>query len=336
MKEIGSDFFHFYSGNDKLDIPEKLLFCFSGRTAIDLIIKDAKIKKICLPSYCCSSMIDPFLKNGVKLSFYQVNYERELVVELNIPDDCDAVLWCSYFGYGINYPKELYDFKMNNGIVIEDITHSLFLNQHFEKADYVFASIRKWDAFLSGGFVWKKKGTFNVSLSKPENEFAQMRMEAMGLKNQYIKDGDQNKKNEYLELFKESNIYFQENYENVSMDDYSLNLIGKWNTRKIIETRINNAKILHEGIEKIEKIHTMFEKKNIVCPIFVPVIFESKELRDSISKKLIENRIYCPTHWPKPKYQNRSNVYDRELSLVCDQRYGQEDMERILTVLREI
>ena len=68
------------------------------------------------------------------------------------------------------------------------------------------------------------------------------------------------------------------------------------------------------------------------CPLFVPVLLEN---RDKVRKHLTENKIYCPVHWPKPEGAD-SNIYDMELSLICDQRYGVNDMERIVSVLSEV
>ena len=66
--------------------------------------------------------------------------------------------------------------------------------------------------------------------------------------------------------------------------------------------------------------------------MIVPIMLKN---RDVIRKKLIDNKIYCPVHWPKPMGCN-SNIYDMELSLVCDQRYDIDDMKRIVSVINDI
>ena len=66
------------------------------------------------------------------------------------------------------------------------------------------------------------------------------------------------------------------------------------------------------------------------CPIFVPILTTNRE---AIRKKLIENEIYCPIHWPKPNDKCESNLYELELSLICDQRYNEADMQRIVDVI---
>ena len=47
--------------------------------------------------------------------------------------------------------------------------------------------------------------------------------------------------------------------------------------------------------------------------------------------------IYFPIHWLKSQFvQNLNNeIYDNILSLVCDQRYGLDDMRRMVNVINE-
>ena len=74
------------------------------------------------------------------------------------------------------------------------------------------------------------------------------------------------------------------------------------------------------------------------APIFVPVLFETKEKRDTIRKILISNSIYCPIHWPKPKHIPTgylvNEIYDTELSLICDQRYSFTEMQKIVEIIQ--
>ena len=54
-------------------------------------------------------------------------------------------------------------------------------------------------------------------------------------------------------------------------------------------------------------------------------------------KILIEQKIYCPVHWPLSNLHNMEertlSMIDCELSLVCDQRYTEKDMERIIEAI---
>ena len=68
------------------------------------------------------------------------------------------------------------------------------------------------------------------------------------------------------------------------------------------------------------------------CPIFVPILINE---RDSVRKSLIENSIYLPIHWPS--FEGVSNdIVNKELSLVCDQRYKEDVIEDYINKLIKI
>ena len=64
--------------------------------------------------------------------------------------------------------------------------------------------------------------------------------------------------------------------------------------------------------------------------------------RDRIRHALIAQHIYCPVHWALPsavdpqRFAHEHAVSDRILTLVCDQRYEEADMDRILNALRRL
>ena len=71
--------------------------------------------------------------------------------------------------------------------------------------------------------------------------------------------------------------------------------------------------------------------------MFVPILVPDGK-RDGLKRYLIKKGIYCPIHWPVGKYhrldERTEYIYKNELSLVCDQRYTEEDMERIVKAIQ--
>ena len=116
------------------------------------------------------------------------------------------------------------------------------------------------------------------------------------------------------------------------IDTKSYSIIKHVDQEKHISQRKKNASILYEGLKNNPDMTMIFDISDMECPLFVPV-FVLNGKRDFFRKKLIENDIYCPVHWPKPLESCKSNLYEAELSLVCDQRYDEEDMRRIIDVL---
>lgn len=339
MREIGSEFPYCDSmkgiGMKKLNIADEA-YVFSGRTAIETIIKNIPhMKKILLPSYCCDSMIEPFRRADIKVNFYDVNYKEKLVVQLENYEEVDAILWCNYFGFAVNKP-DFSIFIAKGGIVIEDITHSFLSDKAFDKCSkYLVASIRKWGPVLSGGYCASTKEVLkNKPNRNPSQEFLILKKEGMLLKKEFLKRNQQIDKKGFLDKFAISNKWLAENYFNLTMDEESKNifLCHDWELNRQI--RRENAKVLYAGLKNHKGIDFLFKEEEMDCPLFVPIIIKNNR-RDEIRKKLIENKIYCPVHWPKPNDRCESNLYDLELSLICDYRYDVSDMQRIVSVLCE-
>lgn len=337
--EIGSEF----EWDDSLQFHKKkylidedinnFILTFSGRTSIEVVLNNiVNAKKAILPSYCCDSMIDPFRKAGIDVCFYDVNYDDKFVINQNIPDDVDILLRCNYFGYNIQQP-DVSEFKQRGGIVIEDVTHSLLSSKMYDsQSDFLVASIRKWVPVLCGGYCVSVNSILNKKPRRyPSNWFVKEKRKAMVLKREYLLDNDEQKKLNYLSMFSYTNEWLSNNYSDLLMDKESTEILSEINFEWVKQVRIRNAKQLYEGLKKCNLVKTLFPLELMECPLFVPIIIENGK-RDLIRKKLIDNDIYCPIHWPNPN-ECQSNLYDIELSLVCDQRYNEEDMQRIIDVL---
>lgn len=296
VSEIGSEFWNVPTCQERNDVfPEHTKWFLAGRTALKYIIWDCGIKSVSIPEWCCESMIAPFIEADVQVIFYS---EKPSV-------NTDAVFIIDYFGYTVhNHVPDGYV-----GIVIRDMTHSIF-SASYEDADYYFGSLRKWAGFWTGGFAWGNWKKAEV-IAPCDEHYVFLRRTAMEAKEIYIA-GKTNRKG-FLELFKEADIYLKTcGVCSAEERDVESAKFFDWVTVKTI--RRANAKILLNYFEGL------FQLKENDCPLFVPINVNN---RDRLRAYLIRNKIYCPVHWPKNDHNGT------ELSLICDQRYGEEDMLRI-------
>ena len=352
IDEIGSEF---WSGstprlsNGKNDINHmgyQIRYLLSGRTALDLIIKDIVVEKglfkAYIPSYCCQTMIEPFIKNKIIVNFYDVDYGNEgLLINYDMRNDCEVIFLLDYFGFCSEKINEITEFESKrNKIIILDITQALFCKKNnFKNVDYVFASYRKWFA-LSVGVAYKKGKFLIPEYTNYNNYYLELRRNAMSLKASYV-NGDIKNKGKFLELFSEAEEILSENYLSYTTNDNLINEIATVDINYIRQKRRQNAIILLEQSRTllphiITPIFSLIGSND--CPLFVPVIVSNGE-RDALQKYLIEKNIYCPVHWPLSKLhvgiRERANkIYDNELSLICDQRYETSDMYRIINSIR--
>ena len=308
-----------------------------GRTAIDLVLADImqqrSVRNVYMPSYCCDSMVAPFLEKGMKVHFYSVNYCNGLRVSPDRSVDCDIFFSMNYFGA----PREeteadLAAFRRKGAVVIEDITHSIFSAQtNHRNVDYAVASLRKWIASPAGGMAVKFSGDFLVRADRyPQEDAVALRLQAMLEKNEYL-EGKQINKSVFLDKYARFNRLLEDDYHRKKMDAFSMGILRDYDFSGMITRRKANAERLYQGLQNMEGIKFLTAHEPDACALFVPILVDGN--RDAFHRVLVENQIYCPKHWPTPPNAD-SNIYAQEISLICDQRYGDADMERIVACVR--
>lgn len=346
--EIGSEFW----GVELTDKRSSLInrrgeFVLSGRTALDMIIQDIKatreLKSIYLPSYCCESMIVPFIEQGIKVTFYDVLINKTGRFEFNVDltNDIDAILLLQYFGIKNTEVMEIAKTcKEKNMIIIEDITHSFFMNEPCTGyEDYRFGSLRKWTGLYTGAFLDKVSDKFLIPMPRETNDiYYSLRKEGMVLKHTYLESKIGEKK-AYLEMLSEAEQRLETDYKGYSIDIESLEKLHMLDIEQLKEKRRRNSNIILKAILNLNFITPVYnEIKDGDVPLFIPVIVKDG-LRDKLRKYLIKNRIYCPVHWPISELHSISEqtkeIYDNVLSLVCDQRYDEKEMVYFLEVIRK-
>lgn len=327
-KEIGSEFWTLESCDKKNSLfPKDTSWFLSGRGALSAIIEDIKAKggfnRVAMPSWCCESMIKPFIDYGIEVCFYSVAYkDGKLTRDFGSTKKADALFVIDYFGYE---QDSVFDF---DGPIIRDITHSIFTKKHSD-CHYSFGSLRKWSGFLTGGFA------FGLSEKKelPKySEYISLRNCAMEMKRRFIEGGIGDKS--YLSVYSEA----EERLDNCGMfgaeeqDILSANMLD---VDFIKKKRCENAAFLISELRDFLMFDKLGEND---CPLFVPLLLPENK-RAALRSYLIEKSIYCPIHWPLSAYhkldKESESIYRKELSLVCDQRYGLTDMERTVNEIKK-
>ena len=125
-KEIGSEFWFDFEPKDIACNSQEILV-LSGRTAIDVILKDIlksrKIRNVYLPAYCCDSMIDPFIRNGIDVKLYDIDFDGGLQYLIDEDTETDIFYVNNYFGYENTISNKIIEhFKHKGAIIIYDKT----------------------------------------------------------------------------------------------------------------------------------------------------------------------------------------------------------------------
>lgn len=343
-KEIGSEFWLSERGDYH---PNADMLYLSGRAALTAILQDLRhkgIKTICMPDYCCESMIEPLIRQSMEFRFYPVHLSRKSL--FCTADDfigCDAVMLVNYFGFmDIEMERLLQECKHMGLQVVLDQTQAVFSNMDDSMARYVFGSYRKWTG-LEVGFA---RISDDVSLrSWPCNlhgkAYLANRKKARELKAAFVLENytDEVLREKQLSAFMDAEELLDWEYIS-GTDEENRILLESLDRETIKVSRQRNAKVIYEMLAPLKCCTPIFSALHDgVVPLSVPVLVKQNK-RNSLRSYLRQHGIFCPVHWPiSDLHQNigdeAKELYDQELSLVCDQRYDTEDMIRMMKVVTE-
>ena len=118
-------------------------------------------------------------------------------------------------------------------------------------------------------------------------------------------------------------------------DDVSFETILYYPLDIAIKKRRENFKYLLENLPENPAIKPIFtELPDDVCPMFFPFYVEN---RDDVMKHL-----YAKVYWPVPPmvdvkhFPGSSYIYDHVMSISCDQRFGIDDMKKVVEVFKKL
>lgn len=333
---------------ENLSQHESQYFFSSGRSAILAVIQLAKAqgKKVALPYFTCHSVIEPFVKMGCEIIYYPI--ELNLKVDIGkMLDFCFLeqpyiLLYHDYFGLneGEKWNKifNAYKYKL---IFVNDQTHSFFAKKKRDSSNYSLMSIRKWGGIAEGGFLKVIAGSDSelVYDSRPEDDLRwEYYAKASHLKEAYLSGDTSVSKDDFRNLFYRSESFFDTEH-----GIYPINQIGIFTWNELLQSdfaakRIANFQTLEDGWmdEWGSWGIPVFQYSNGITPLYFPVLLRMERLK--LQTFMATHRVYAPIVWPKsPLIQSSGDdtLYSQLLCIPIDQRYGDCEMNRILTLLAD-
>ena len=305
------------------------LFLVNARSGIWLLIHRLKPSQVWIPSYLCQTIlwaIDP----GVTLRFYEMDYDLraksgQWVSEVNAGD---LVIFIDYFGFP--YDRELgARIKERGAWVLEDASQSLLSAQVGLLSDFVVYSIRKWIGVPDGGIL-RYPETFpleDVPLTPPPVAWWMKAFRARILRRQF---DEGHPTRDWFRLFRETE-------DTAPVGPYAMSQLS----RNVLEccadystigrSRIENYRRLSAGLTHYA-LFPMLEEG--VVPLGFPVRIRR---RDEVLQALFQSEIYPPVHWRiegvvPPRYEESHRLASQIMTIPCDQRYAEDDMERIMRI----
>lgn len=313
------------------------LYYSSGRAALYYILENIRqqsslIDTILLPDYLCESIIETVNLKGYKIKYYeltdQLTIKRENFSKLY--SGKEAVLLINYFGL-VNTEEQVEYIRTldSYSCIILDNVQAFYDMGNQTKANYSFTSFRKWFPIPDGALVKTKE--VGVSSPKGENKFVEYKTAASILKN--CRNENVKLDDIYLNLFDKGEQLIPANMD-AQMSTVSKLIFSNLDFDSIAIRRIENAKFIISELKELG-INPLLNLKENKVPLFVPIKLNA---RDLIRVKLAEKGIFCPVHWPviiPDQLLKGREMFEKELSIVIDQRYNIQDMSQIIAIIKQ-
>lgn len=288
----------------------------SGKNCLEYILRARKYHKVYIPYYTCGIVVSPFEKLGITYEFYHIDSQFEIAEDILLRKG-EALLYTNYFGLKQRYIEDLVE-KYERNLIVDNT--QAFYADHILEID-TFYTCRKFFGVPDGAYLY-----CDIELEEEiEQDHSFERM---------------------AHLLKRIDLSAEEGFADFKRTDHDLGqqpmrMMSNL-TRRIMQSidydaaakqRRANFLFLHEGLGKSNNIHLPLDYDTV--PMVYPFWTSDKDLR----KTLIDNKIFVARYWPNVLEWTKPNDVDyklanRLLPLPIDQRYGEEEMNRILKVIQ--
>jgi hypothetical protein len=287
----------------------------TARNCFEYILRANKVTHVYMPKFTCDVMLEPLQKLDISYTFYSINDELEITSEIELGEG-EYIVYTNYFGIKDKYSRYL------SGEYGEHLILDCSQAYYFEPliVGHTIYSPRKFFGVPDGGCLYTGKilsGEFKVDISDDRMSHLFKRIEK-GAEAGY---GD------YLK--NDASLVGQPIKQMSATTKTIMTTVG---FEEVRQKRIDNFRHLHEVLDKSNEMDINTE--NITCPMIYPFKIKNKNLRQS----LIDKKIFVATYWPNVFEWCSNDEVEYHLAqdiipLPIDQRYGKDDMERIIGII---
>lgn len=315
MKEYGGYIeFENYHG---MILNEEALALNSGRGALEYLCEAKKIKKLYLPYFLCSSVPNLCKKIGVEYRCYHINEKFEPIFDQVLGED-EWLYIVNFYGQLDN--DYLLGWKEKYGRVIIDNAQSYF-QVPVENTDTLY-TCRKYFSVADGAFLYTDT-KLNQGIPQDES-FERMH---------FLLSRFERSVNEFYNEYVANNKLFAT--EPVKrMSRLTEKLLRGIDYASIAKRRQENFEFLNAELWNINEL----KLKSVYGAFMYPLLIKNGAV---MRKELQKEKIYIPTLWPNVMEECPSNSLEYHyavdiLPIPVDQRYGIEDMNYLVEVIKGV
>lgn len=292
----------------------------TGRNALEYILRSiADMKHIYLPYYTCEVVLEPINKLHIPYSYYHINQHFEMVDDIQ-PKEGEYIIANNYFGIKDAYIQQLAE-RYGDHLIV-DCAQAFFAKPI--PGIKAFYSTRKYVGVADGGVAYlgnltDDKVEVNEIERSEEHDSHLLKRKQFGAEAGFA-DYQANEK---------------------KLDNQPIRLIPvntKWildhiDYNKVIARRRVNFKYLHMALAANNQLQ-LPTLDSFTCSMVYPFMINTER---NLRKELIENKVFVARYWPnvelmedfEVEYELASNI----IPLPIDQRYGKEDMDKIIEII---
>lgn len=319
LNNLIGGYFGLELGNGKKEYHVGAIRLNTGRNALEYILRAKNYRKIYLPFYTCSAILEPIDKLGLEYEFYFINDKFLPVFDFSIIRKHEAFVYVNYFGVCEKQIKKIASSCRN--LILDN--SQAFFSKPINGID-TFYSPRKFFGVPDGAYLYTDK-ILDMELSQDysfdrfSHLIGRIDKGAQGFYPFFQRNEDSFK----MQKIKKMSHITQRILQNIDYKNVSI-------------SRIRNFKYLHKHLKKINQLK-LPEVYNFT-PMAYPFLLDSGKI---LKKNLIQKKIFVATYWLDVKnLVSDSNLFelylvDNLVPIPIDQRYNLSQMEDILKIIKK-
>lgn len=289
----------------------------TGRNALEYVLRCRQYSKVYIPYYTCEVILEPFKKLGIAYEFYHINLQFEIADDIHLQEN-EALLYTNYFGLKQRYVEQLAE--KYQGLLIVDNTQA-FYARPIPGID-TFYTCRKFFGVADGAYLY----TDILLDDEIEQDISYDRMAHL------LKRIDLSPEAGYADFRKADDGLDHQPIRKMSR--LTQRMMQSLDYNIAVQRRRKNYLILHAALGQNNKLKLPLEDDA------VPMIYPYLTGKDGLRERLIEYRIFVARYWPNVLEWSAQNDIEYMLAVMMqplpiDQRYGEEEMNRIIYVIQK-
>lgn len=317
MKPIGGYFELELNGGNSM-FHDKAIALNSGRNALEYILRSIMPRKVYLPYYTCSVILQPFDKLSIDLEFYHL--DKNFMPLVRSVGKKEAILYVNYFGTMMPQVRALTNIYDN---LVIDNSQAFFSKPFADRP--TFYSPRKFFGLPDGGFAYcKRRFDDQFPEDKSISRFSHLLHR--------IENGA-----EFGYPYFLSENLLLDNQPISKMSIITSKLLSNINFEEVRKIRNRNFSQLHNVLGQHNELSTLIDDAELNGPMVYPFL---KKGNQKLKQKLIDKKIFVATYWPNVKEWVEEDCFetylqDNLIAIPIDQRYGSSEMELIVRTVQK-